>query len=160
MPSPLPLLVLLLCAPLACPADGRASETLTPVEQTRLYKVKTAPATPATANAPAEAWTLRILPNPRRPSGPGFTFVRVLMLRKGKASLDGLLLTLSARDAKGKSVSRQEASLTWAQGQTSNEAFFKIESPECVPVTVVAALFGDLKPLARCETKLSFKCAH
>lgn len=148
MPS---LLALLLCATLAQPTNGFAAETPAASQPLRLYTV----ATPS----PAAGWSLRILPNRRRPSGSGVAYIRVLVQRKDKARLEGLLLSVSARDPKGKAVSREKAVLAWERGQLSNEAFFKIESPDCLPVTVVAALSAGLEPLARQETRLTFKCA-
>lgn len=111
----------------------------------------------------AAPWSLRILPNSAKAPVPGSRFIRVLILREAmsKAS-DGFLLTVSGTsvNTKKRPVSRQQDRPSFAEGQTLYEADFRVDSPDCGPVRVVAALFKDLEPLARSETTLGFDCGE
>lgn len=113
-------------------------------------------ATPTAQAQPAERWDLRM--TSEGPDGPGALRLTVVVGRRGQEARDGLLLTLSAQGRDPKDVSRKQARVSLEAKQRSAVARFKLESPSCGPVKVVAALFDGDRPLARVERRVRFPC--
>lgn len=156
------LLCLSLCLIHPGPLSARVPTPTAAAETLRLYKTPLPTATPVSLSVSAVPWDLRILVPPPKIIRAGLVTIRVMVLRQAKDAEDGLLLTVNARSADGKSVDRKQAQPHFGAGQTSYAVDLEIDSPDCRPVKVVAALFKDkaLEPLARFEKKLSFECGN
>lgn len=110
----------------------------------------------ATPTAQAERWDLRL--TSEGPAGQGALKLTVVVGRRGQEPRDGLLLTLSAQGRDPKDVSRKQARVSLEAKQRSAVTRFKLESPSCGNVRVVAALFDGDRPLARVERRVRFPC--
>lgn len=156
------LLFLSLCLTHPGPLSARVPAPAAPGKTLRLYKAPLPTVTPVSLSVSAVPWDLRILVPPSKRVRAGSVTIRVMVLRQGKGAVDGLLLTVNARSLDGKSVARKQAQPHFEAGQESCAVDLEVDSPDCRPVKVVAALFKDkaLEPLARFEKKLSFECGN
>lgn len=140
MRPPLITLFLLLSLPLSA----------APSPSSQLYR----PISPSATVSPAYRLDLSI------PSTPGPRVkVTVTIRRRDKRRVEGLLLLLTAKTAKGKSVTREQRTFGLERGQKAAEWAYWVENGDCAPVTVEAHLIMDDETQASALKELIFRCA-